>query len=110
MKRIVIAALLAGSTLMAADTPKSLDGEALYQKHCATCHGKKGEKSPDNKVAPLAGRDATVLALTIRAYRDQDKNIGTFTMHKENELMKFETWKFSDVQISAIAKYISSLK
>ncbi|AKF25744.1 hypothetical protein YH65_10360 [Sulfurovum lithotrophicum] len=120
MKRIVIAALLAGSSLMAADTvktsdsgtfaTKNIDGAAIYKRQCAICHGEKGEKSPAKGIAPLAGRDATILALRIRAYRDQDNDIGTYTMHKSNEVMKFETIKLSDMQIGALAKYISSLK
>lgn len=120
MKSIIIVALLAGSSLMAADsvkandsgsfTTKDIDGAALYGKNCAICHGKKAEKSPETGVAPLAGRDATRLALAIRAYRDQDKGIGTYTMHKSSEVMKNQTVKFSDRQIGAIAKYIGSLK
>ena len=56
MKSIIIVALLAGSSLMAADsvkandsgsfTTKDIDGAVLYEKNCAMCHGKKAEKSP----------------------------------------------------------------
>ena len=120
MKSIIIAALLASGSLVAADavqannsdtfSVKDIDGGAIYKKQCSVCHGEKAEKSPKSGVAPLAGRDATVLALTIRAYRDQDKGIGTYTMHKSSEIMKNETIKLSDMHISALAKYISSLK
>ncbi len=120
MKSIIIAALLASSSLMAADsvkadnsgsfTTKDIDGAAIYKKHCIVCHGEKAEKSPEAGIAPLAGRDATRLALTIRAYRDQDKGIGTYTMHKSSELMKNQTSILSDRQIGALAKYISTLQ
>ncbi len=120
MKSIIIATLLVGGSLMAADSVKAnnsgsfsekgIDGAVLYEKNCAICHGKKAEKSPEAGVPPLASRDATRLALTIRAYRDQDKNIGTYTMHKSSEVMQNQTVKFSDRQIGAIAKYISGLK
>jgi len=109
MRNIILAALLASGSLVAADAVK-IDAAKLYKVQCSLCHGEKGEKSPESGVAPLAGRDATVLALTIRAYRDQDQGIGTYTMHKSSEIMKNETVKLSDMQISALAKYISALK
>jgi cytochrome c553 len=119
MKNIIIAVLLAGSSLIAADgvkadesgsfSSKSIDGAALYKQGCAICHGEKATKSPETGIPALAGRDATVLALTIRAYRDQDNDVGTYTMHKTSDVMKNSTVKLSDRQIGALAKYISSL-
>jgi len=119
MRSIIIAALLAGSSLMAAENVQanesgsfsttSVDGAALYKQSCAVCHGEKATKSPETKVPALAGRDATRLALRIRAYRDQDNEVGTYTMHKTSEVMKNSTVKLSDRQIGALAKYISSL-
>jgi mono/diheme cytochrome c family protein len=91
------------------DVLLSLEGAKLYHKNCALCHGIDGQKVPPGATSPLAGRDATKLALTIRAYRDQDDSIGTYTMHKSSEIMKEETIKLSDRQIGAIAKYISGL-
>jgi len=119
MKNIIIAALLASASLVAADSvkadnsgsfsSKSVDGAALYKQSCAVCHGEKATKSPEAKVPALAGRDATRLALRIRAYRDQDNEVGTYTMHKTSDVMKNSTVKLSDRQIGALAKYISSL-
>jgi cytochrome c553 len=112
MKRVIIIALLAGGSLMAAESAKAIpfSPKAYYEKNCIVCHGAKGEKSPQKGIAPLAGRDATILARTIRAYRDQDKDVGAFTMHKDSEVMKFATISLSDPEISALAKYISELK
>ncbi|BAF71179.1 c-type cytochrome [Sulfurovum sp. NBC37-1] len=120
MKKVIFTALLASVSLMAADaaqannsgafSAKDINAASIYKRQCSLCHGEKGEKSPEPGIAPLAGRDATILALRIRAYRDQDKGIGTYTMHKSSELMKNETVKLSDMQIGALAKYISSLK
>ncbi len=120
MKDIIIATLFASVSLVAAESVQAnnsgsfssseVDGAGLYKQGCAVCHGKTAEKSPEKGVAALAGRDATRLALTIRAYRDQDNDIGTYTMHKSSEVMKNSTVKLSDRQISALAKYISSLK
>lgn len=119
MKSIIIAALLAGSSLMAADSvqanksgsfsSKNVDGAAIYKQRCATCHGEKATKSPETGVAALAGMDATRLALRIRAYRDQDNEVGTYTVHKASQVMKQSTDDLSREQIVALAKYISSL-
>ncbi len=117
MKKILLTALFASISLIAADsTPVKkggvfmpADGAALYAKHCALCHGQDGRKVPDKEASVLAGRDAVRLALTIRAYRDQDVGIGAFTMHKNSQMMKEETSKLSDREIVALAKYISGL-
>jgi len=119
MKNIIIAALLAGSSLMAADSvqanksgsfsSKDIDAAAIYKQRCATCHGEKATKSPETGVAALAGMDATRLALRIRAYRDQDNDVGSYTMHKNSRVMKDSTDDLSREQIVALAKYISSL-
>jgi cytochrome c553 len=118
MRNIIIATLLLSGSLMAADSAQakstggfaeSIDGAAFYKQHCSNCHGDRGEKSPE-RTAPLAGRDATVLALTIRAYRDQSNDIGSYTMHKSSRLMYDSTDDLSDRHISALAKYISGLQ
>jgi len=118
MRNIIIATLLISGSLMAADSAQakstggfatSIDGAAFYKQHCSKCHGDRGEKSPERS-APLAGRDPTILALTIRAYRDQSNDIGAYTMHKSSQMMKDATVNLSDRHIGAIAKYISSLQ
>jgi len=120
MKSIIIAALLASGSLMAADSVQAkksgsfsstdVDGAAIYKQRCAVCHGEKATKSPETGVAALAGMDATRLALRIRAYRDQDKDVGSYTMHKSSRVMKDSTDDLSREQIVALAKYISGLK
>jgi len=118
MKNIIIATLLISGSLMAADSVRannsggfsaSIDGASFYKQHCAKCHGEKGQKSPAEGIAPLAGRDATILALTIRAYREQSSDIGSYTMHKSSQMMKDATVNLSDKHIGALAKYISGL-
>lgn len=111
MKKVIIAALLASVGLMAADTTfKGIDGAKIYKQRCALCHGATGQKVPDKAVGPLAGRDATEIALKIRSYRDQDKDVGSYTMHKDSQVMKDATSSLSREQIVALAKYIQSLK
>ena len=118
MRNIIIATLLVSGSLMAADSIQAsktggfaefIDGAAFYKQHCSKCHGEKGEKSPEGS-APLAGRDPTILALTIRAYRDQNNELGAYTMHKSSQLMYDSTDDISDKHIGALAKYISSLQ
>ena len=114
MKKLILSALLASVSLMAAESVsgafKPINGESLYQKHCAICHGEKAEKSPLEGVSPLAGWDAVKLALTIRDYRDQNERTGAYTLHKNSRVMKDATVGLSQNEIVALAKYISSLK
>ena len=119
MKNIILAVLLASGSLMAAESvqadksgsfsSKGIDGAAIYKQRCSTCHGEKATKSPETGVAALAGMDATRLALRIRAYRDQDNEVGSYTMHKNSRVMKDSTDDLSREQIVALAKYISAL-
>ncbi len=119
MKNIIIAALLASASLVAADSVKAdnsgsfsstaVDGATIYKQRCSTCHGEKATKSPETKVPALAGRDATMLALRIRAYREQDSDVGSYTMRQASQVMRDATKALSDRQIGALAKYISSL-
>jgi len=119
MRSIIIAALLAGGSLMAADsvqTNKSgsfssdVDGAAIYKKRCSVCHGEKGEKALLKGMIPIAGLDEGVLARKVRAYRDQEERHGAYAIYKTNQVMREATYSISNQQISAIAKYISALK
>ena len=104
MKKITIMLLLASMSLMAAN------GAKIYKQRCSLCHGEKAQKSPRKGVPALASRDVVELALTIRAYRDQDENIGSYTSHKSSQVMKDSTSGLTRDAIVAIAKYISGLK
>ena len=119
MKKIIIASLLAlaSVSLIAADSVQAnksdiistIDGAVLYKQRCSICHGEKAKKSPKTGIAPLAGRDVARLALKIRAYRDQDNEVGSYTMHKDSQIMKDSTSNLSREQIVSLAKYISGL-
>ncbi len=113
MKKIILSALLASVSLMAADGAfLPIDGAAHYKQHCAICHGEKGENTPRGGAVPLAGTDVVKLALEIRAYRDQgeSENVGAYTMNKDSRVMYDATSGLSDKEIIALAKYISNLK
>jgi len=117
MKKIILSALLVSVSLIAADSAtvnKSgaflpIDGKALYKQHCSLCHGEKGEKAPP-KAVPIAGMEPVVLALKIRAYRDQNDRNGAYAIHKDSRVMKDQTVGLSTNEIVAIAKYVSTLK
>jgi cytochrome c553 len=120
MKNIIIAAILASGSLVAAESVQAnksgsfsstdIDGAAIYKKRCSVCHGEKATKIPETGVAALAGMDATRLARRIRSYRDQDSEVGAYTMHRSSRVMYDSTDDISNEQISALAKYVSSLK
>jgi mono/diheme cytochrome c family protein len=69
---------------------QAADGAALYDKHCASCHGKEGK---DGTAIPIAGRSEEVVAANIKAHAPP--------MNK---------FKLSAKQTKALAKYVAGLK
>ena len=98
MKKIAIAMLFAGSTLLMAD------GAALYAK-CAGCHGQKGEKAALGKSAVIGGMDAAKLEELIKGYK-----AGTLNQHGMGALMNGQVKAMSDEEIKEVAAYIAGLK
>jgi len=99
MKKIAIAMLFAGSTLVMA-----ADGAALFAK-CAGCHGQNGEKAALGKSAIIKGLDAATVEKDIQGYK-----AGTLNKHGMGALMKGQVASLSDEDIKALAAYIASLK
>lgn len=120
MKKLIIVALLASSSLMAAESVPAnksgsfsatgVDGAAFYKKRCSVCHGEKGEKAMLKGMIPIAGMEVGKLARTVRAYRDQEERHGAYAIYKTNEVMREATYSLSNEQISAIATHISGIK
>lgn len=98
MKKIALALIVAGSTLMAAD------GAALYKK-CVACHGAKGEKKALNKSEVIAGWDAAKTEEALKGYKAGTRNINGM-----GALMKGQVAAYSDADIAAVASYIAGLK
>ena len=98
MKKIAIAMLFAGSTLLMAD------GAALYAK-CAGCHGQNGEKAALGKSAVITGQDAAKTVEQLKGYK-----AGTLSQHGMGALMKGQVASMSDDDIKAVAEYIAGLK
>ncbi|MCB4747451.1 MAG: c-type cytochrome [Sulfurovum sp.] len=98
MKKIIIATLFAGSTLLMAD------GAALFAK-CAGCHGQKGEKKALGKSAVIQGQGAAKTVEALKGYK-----AGTLNTHGMGGLMKGQVASMSDADIKAVADYIAGLK
>jgi cytochrome c553 len=98
MKKIAIAMLFAGSTLLMAD------GAALFAK-CAGCHGQKGEKPALGKSAVIAGQDAAKTVEQLNAYK-----AGTLNQYGMGKLMNGQVKSMSEDDIKTVADYIAGLK
>lgn len=98
MRKIILATLIAATSLMAAD------GATLYTK-CAGCHGAKGEKKALGKSNIIAGLDSAQLVKDISEYK-----AGTRNVHGMGMVMKGQVATYSDADIKAVADYIHGLK
>ena len=98
MKKIALALLVTGVSLMAAD------GAALYKK-CAACHGAHGEKAALGKSAKIGGLDTATIAADLKGYK-----AGTTNKKGMGALMKGQVASYSDADLEAISAYISTLK
>jgi cytochrome c553 len=98
MKKIAIAMLFAGSTLLMAD------GAASYAK-CAGCHGANGEKAALGKSAIITGQDAAKTVEQLNAYK-----AGTLNAHGMGAVMKGQVASLSEADITAVADYIAAMK
>ncbi len=98
MKKIAIAMLFAGSTLLMAD------GAAAFAK-CAGCHGANGEKAALGKSAIITGEDAAVTVEKLNGYK-----AGTLNQYGMGGVMKGQVATLDDAAIKELADYIASLK
>lgn len=115
MKKIILCALLASATLMAADAPmyKSgillpANGEAIYKKECAQCHGMDGKQTTMDSstrvnYAPINGADAIELAKELKVYRLGSR----LNKHGYGALMKTVLTDLSYEEIDVLSKYIA---
>jgi cytochrome c len=81
----------------------TIDGKALYDQKCASCHGAKAEKPALNKSQVIAGwKDSQV--------KDALKGYQTGSYGKEMKaLMQGQAKALSDAQIDALAKHIAEI-
>ena len=115
MRKIIISALVASATLMAADSASvyksgvllPANGEAIYKKECVQCHSTDGKQttytgSSRIEYAPINGLDAATLAKELKDYR-----FGSVNKYGYGALMKSVLKDLSYEEIDALAKYIS---
>ena len=98
MKKIAIAMLFAGSTLLMAD------GAASYAK-CAGCHGQNGEKAALGKSAIITGQDAAKTVEQLQGYK-----AGTLNAHGMGGVMKGQVASLDDAGMKEVADYMAAMK
>ncbi len=98
MKKIALAMLFAGVSLMAAD------GKALAGK-CAACHGASFEKAALGQSAIVKGQSAGAIETSLKGYK-----AGTLNKAGMGALMKGQVASMSDADIKALASYIAGIK
>jgi len=106
MKKVILTALVASVSLMAAGNATLEEGGgALYMKKCSLCHGPDAKKTPIKNMKPIAGMKKEKIARILKFYQD-DERIG----HGYSENMVNSTVFLSQKAIDAIATYVSMLK
>lgn len=98
MKKIVLALMVTGTALMAAD------GATLYKK-CAACHGQKAEKKALGKSEVIQGWEAAKTTEALDGYKAGKRNV-----HGMGALMKGQVASYSEADIKAVSEYIATLK
>ncbi|MEI7703349.1 MAG: cytochrome c [Deltaproteobacteria bacterium] len=66
MKKIFAALLVASALPAWGAPPNAADGAAVYQKHCAMCHGAGGKG--DTGVPPITGKSTATVAKVAAAH------------------------------------------
>jgi cytochrome c len=97
MKKIALAMLFAGVSLMASD------GKALAAK-CVACHGASFEKVALGKSAVVKGQSAATIETALKGYK-----AGTLNKNGMGALMKGQVATMSDADMKALAGYIAGL-
>ena len=122
MKKIILSALVASVTLLAADgAPIYKSGMLLppqpaviYEKECASCHGMDGKSTSftgSSRISykSIAGRDASELAQELKEYRGgvKSKDYQALNKYGYGALMKSPLRDLSWEEIDSLAKYIA---
>lgn len=98
MKKIALAILVAGVSLMAAD------GKALTAK-CAACHGANFEKAALGKSGIVKGQKEAAIEASLLAYKAGKQNKAGM-----GNLMKGQVATMSPADIKTAAAYIAAIK
>lgn len=122
MKKIILTVLVAGVSLLSADSaPIYKSGMLLppqpaviYEKECASCHGKDGKQtsfSGSSKISysKITGLNADKLAQELKEYRGgiKSKNYQPLNKYGYGALMKTTLTDLSWEEIDSLSKYIA---
>ncbi len=113
MKKTILSALLVSVTLVAGDAASvyksglmlPANGEVIYKKQCATCHGDSGEKSAFEGSGAITGMDTATLAKELKDYR-----YGSINKYGYGAQMKSILVDLSWDEIDAVSAYVNGLK
>jgi len=111
MKKVIFVALLAGVSLLAAEsTTNTVDGATRYMQKCSVCHGAKADETPIKNMKPIAGMDAQKVASILVNYQNDASQDDQRIAHGYSQEMVNSTVYLSRKDIDAIAVYVSTLK
>lgn len=111
MKKIILTALLASVSVMAADSVVTApDGKARFDRKCAICHGPTANKTPIKNMKPIAGMEAQKVASILVNYQNDAAQENERIAHGYSQEMVESTVYLSRKDIGAIATYVSTLK
>ena len=82
-------------------------GQSLYIKQCSSCHGNQG--AGKSNYARLAGQKTHYVEMTLRSFRDNQKNSG-MQANRNSNLMELIAKELSNDDIKALAAYVAQLK
>jgi cytochrome c len=99
MKKIVIATIFAGATMLMAD------GATIYATKCASCHGADGKMAALGKSKHIAGMDAAAVEKSIHGYKD-----GSLNQYGLGASMKGMVATLDDAAIKEVSAYVATLK
>lgn len=94
----VIAALT--TTMVSAQPGDASEGQVLYSKECAQCHGSEGRGNMG--LPSIAGNDGDYIASRLKQYRGGEK-VGPFS-----SMMIASATGLSDTDIANLAAFIAS--
>ncbi len=99
-----------GSVVAVADTPvvkPSAEVDALLTKGaCASCHGANYSKPIDPSYPKIAGQHSDYLFVALKAYKLENNP----TSGRNNAVMSAIARQFSNDELKALSKYVSSLE
>lgn len=97
--KIMLPVLLSASMLMAAS------GEAVYQKQCASCHGKMGEKKALGHSNVIKGMDPKKFVTLVHEFASGEKKAMPIAKIVKKKFVD----KYDDATIQEVAAYVNKL-